>query len=111
MRKQKDEYRKKAKNRAIQTLIKKKNKAIKNTLLKFPIKNIEKNTPIDNVDDDDIDFQITTADQSDDDDVIYVKYVPPPPDNPVDPIHPCNRLKQKVKQIRKQKERYGKKSN
>ena len=117
-------------------MIKKKNKAIRNTLLKnTAVKNedgeldidfqittpeqndvdvdVEKNTPL--VDyEDDIDFHINTADvkddddddDNDDDDVIYIKDVPPPPDNPVNPIHPRDRLKQKVKQIRKRKEKY-----
>ena len=69
------------------------------------MQNIDKNTPIDNVNDDDIDFEITTAKRDDNNDVIYVKYVPPPPDFPVNPIHPRDRLKQKVKQIRKRKEK------
>ena len=107
IRTRKEEYRKRAKKRAIDTLIKKKNKSIKNTLLKFPIENIENNTPIDNVDGDDIDFEITSqTPDNEDDDAIYVNYVPPPPKNPVPFIHPRDRLKQKLKQIRKRKEKY-----
>ena len=86
--------------------MKKKNKSIKNMLLKLPIENIENNTPIDNVDGDVIDFEITSqTPDNEDDDVNYVKYMPPPPKNPVAPIHPRHRLKQK--QIRKRKEKYG----
>ena len=33
--------------------------------------------------------------------------MPPPPKNPVAPIHPRHRLKQKQKQIRKRKGKYG----
>ena len=55
----------------------------------------------------DIDFKITAPDENDgDDDVTYVKYIPPPPENPPPLIHPRERCKQKLKQIREQKERY-----
>ena len=64
-----------------------------------------KNTPVDN--EDDVDFQIETAgSKNDDGDVIYEKYVPLPPDNPVPPMHPRDRLKQRVKKIRQKKEKY-----
>ena len=77
----------------------------KKRISKVPIQNIEKNTPVDN--EDDVDFQIETAgSKNDDGDVIYVKYVPPPPDNPVPPMHPRDRLKQRVKKIRQKKEKY-----
>ena len=33
-------------------------------------------------------------------------YIPPPPENPPPLIHSCERHKQKLKQIREQKERY-----
>ena len=37
----------------------------------------------------------------DDDDVTYVRYIPPPPEVPVPPpIHPREGLKQKMKRIR-----------
>ena len=61
-------------------------------------------------DDDDIDFNIVqqTPDSADDD-VIYVKYILPPPEVPVQPpIHPREKLKRKMKKIRMKKERYRK---
>ena len=62
----------------------------------------------DNVDGD-IDFNIVEKTPDDDDDVTYVRYIPPPPEVPVPPpIHPRERLKQKMKQIRMKKERYRK---
>ena len=46
-------------------------------------------------DDDDVDFKVDKADS--DDDVSYVKYIPPPPEIPVPPpIHPRDRLKQQL---------------
>ena len=56
--------------------------------------------------DNDIDFEVTVPDENDDDDVTYVKYIPPPPENPPPLIHPHERCKEKLKQIREQKERY-----
>ena len=45
--------------------------------------------------DDDVDFRVDIADS--DDDVTYVKYIPPPPEIPVPPpIHPRDRLKQQL---------------
>ena len=38
-----------------------------------------------------------------DDDVSYVKYVPPQPNSPVQPLHPREWLQQKVKNIREKK--------
>ena len=95
----KDErYRKKAKLKTIQTLIKKKN--IDNALLKNATGTIDN-------DDVDIDFKVTAPNQndggSDDDDVAFVKYVPPPPKNPPPLINPRDRCLQKLKQIREQK--------
>ena len=91
----KDEiYRKKAKQKTIQTLLKKKN--ISNELLKNTTGAIDD----DNVD---IDFKIKVTDENDggsDDDVVYVNYVPPPPENPSPLIHPRERLKQRIKEIR-----------
>ena len=75
IRKKEEQYRKHAKKRAIQTLIKEKKNA-KKPVWKVPIQNIEKNTPVDN--EDNVDFQIETAgSRNDDEDVIYIKYVPP----------------------------------
>ena len=75
------------------------------------ISDINKISPnqFDNVDGD-IKFNIVERTPDDDDDyVIYVKYIPPPPEVPVPPpIHPRERRKQKLKQIREQKERYRK---
>ena len=60
-------------------------------------------------DSDGIDFEIKQIPQNSDDDVTYVKYVLPPPNSPIQPpLHPCERLKQKIKNIRKKKERYRK---
>ena len=57
----------------------------------------------------DIDFNIVEQTPVDDDDVVYVKVIPPPPEVSVpSPIHPRERCKQKLKQIREQKERYRK---
>ena len=62
----------------------------------------------DNVDGD-IDFNTVEQTPDDDDDVTYVRYIPPPPEVPVPPpIHPRERLKQKMKRIRMKKERYRK---
>ena len=56
-------------------------------------------------DSDDIDFEIKQIPKNSDDDVTYVKYVPPPPNSPIQPpLHPHERLKQKIKNIRKKKE-------
>ena len=73
------------------------------------IGNIEKlPNQFDNVDGD-IDFNIVKQTPDDDNDVIYIKYVPPPPEVPVQPpIHPRERLKQKMTKIRMKKERYRK---
>ena len=47
------------------------------------------------VTDDDVDFKVDVIDS--DDDVTYVKYIPPPPEIPVPPpIHPRDRLKQQL---------------
>ena len=47
------------------------------------------------VTDDDVDFKVDIIDS--DDDVTYVKYIPPPPEIPVPPpIHPRDRLKQQL---------------
>ena len=57
----------------------------------------------DNVDGD-IGFNTVEQTPDDDDDVTYVRYIPPPPEVPVPPpIHPCERLKQNMKQIRMKK--------
>ena len=118
LRDKKEHYRKRAKKRAIQTLIKKRKKAIDNALLKNTT--AQGNIDDDNVDidfrvtvpdepdnEDDVDFQIETAGSKNvNGDVIYVKYVPPPPDNPVPPMHSRDRLKQRVKKIRQNKEKY-----
>ena len=62
----------------------------------------------DNVDGD-IDFNTVKQTPDNDDDVTYVRYIPPPPEVPVPPpIHSRKRLKQKMKQIRMKKERYRK---
>ena len=74
------------------------------------ISDINKISPnqFDNVDGD-IDFNNVEQTPDDDDDVIHVKYIPPPPEVPVPPlIHPREKCKQKLKQIREQKERYRK---
>ena len=72
------------------------------------INKITRPNQFDNVDGD-IDFNIVELTPDDDDDVTYVRYVPPPPEVPVPPpIHPRERLKQKMKQKRMQKERYRK---
>ena len=56
---------------------------------------------------DDVDFQIETAgSQNDNDDVIFVKYVPLPPEDPDPPLQSPDSLKQRVKKIRKNKEKY-----
>ena len=50
---------------------------------------------------DNVDGDIVEQTPDDDDDVTYVKYIPPPPEVPVPPpIHPRKRRKQKLKQIR-----------
>ena len=85
-------YRKKAKQKAIQTLIKRnKNNKVKQEIT-----------------DNDIDFEITAPDENDghDGDVVYVRYVPAPPKNAPPLIYPHERCKQKLKQIREKKERY-----
>ena len=90
----------KAKQKTIQTLIRKKN--IDNALLK----NITGVIDDDNVD---IDLKIEAADEndgavSDEDDLIYVNYVLPPPKNPSPLIHPRERLRYRTKEIKEQKE-------
>ena len=102
----KEEYRKKAKRKVIQTMIKrnKKKAAIHNVLFK--------NTSVQGTigdDDADINFKITAPeenDSNDDDSVTYVKYIPPPLENPSPLMHLCETRKQKLKQIREHKERY-----
>ena len=90
LRGKKEQYRRRAKKKAIQTLIKKRKKAIDNALLKNTT--AQGNIDNDNVDielrvtvpnnENDVDFQIETAgSQNDNDDVIFVKYVPPPPED------------------------------
>ena len=49
----------------------------------------------------DIDFEIEQIPQNSDGGITYVKYVPPPPDSPVQPLHPHKKLTQKIKNIRK----------
>ena len=62
----------------------------------------------DNVDGD-IDFNNVEQTPDNDDDVTYVRYIPPPPEVLVPPpIHQRERLKQKIKQIKMKKERYRK---
>ena len=110
IRKNKEKYRVNSKKKAIKYLNKGKVEMLlkdqkKKSISEVPIQNIEKNTPVDN--EDDVDFQIETAvSKNDDGDVIYVKYAPPPPDNPVPPMHPQDKLKQRVKKIRQNKEKY-----
>ena len=103
------EYKKRAKRRAVQTLIKTRKKAIDNALLKNAT--AQSNIDDENVDidfrvtipdepdnEDDVNFQIEKAgSKNDDGDVIFVKYVPPPPDDPDPPIQARNRLKQRQK--------------
>ena len=76
------------------------------------ISDITKISPnqFDNVDGD-IYFNVVEQIPDNDDDVIYVKYIPPPPEAPVPPpIDSHERLKQKMKRIRIKKERYRKKA-
>ena len=107
IRKSKEKYRVNAKKKAIKYLNKRKAEMLlkdqkKKPTSKAPIQNIEKNTPVDN--EDDIDFQIETAgSKNDEGDIVFVKYVPPPPENPITPIHPRYRLKQRVRKIRQKK--------
>ena len=54
--------------------------------------------------DDDIDLKVKSDGNDGDDEVIIVKSVPAPLGEK--PLHPSERLKQKVKKIRKRKERY-----
>ena len=68
-----------------------------------------KSTTVDKNDYLHIDFQVTAPDQSyntfnDNDDVTYVRYIPPPPDTPVPLIHPCEKYKESVKQIREEED-------
>ena len=58
-------------------------------------------------DSDDIDFEIEQMPQNSDDGITYAKYVPPPPDSPVQQLHQHERLKQKIKNIRKKKRDIG----
>ena len=59
--------------------------------------------------DGDADFNTVEQTPDDDYDVTYGRYIPPPPEVPLPPpIHPRERLKQKMKQIRMKKERYRK---
>ena len=73
-------------------------------------KNIPVETPIYNIDKPVIKVElpiddpfINTADNitEQDDDLIYVKYVPLSPDNPVELIHLRDKFRKKVKQLRK----------
>ena len=67
-----------------------KKKALKNKILKKRNKENRKETS------DDVDFTIDIADS--DDEVTYVKYIPPSPDVPVPPpTHPRDRLKQQTR--------------
>ena len=97
----KEKYIVNAKKKAIKYLTKRKAEMLlkdqkKKPTSMAPMQNIEKNTPVDN--EGDIDFQIErSGGKNDDGDVIFVKYVPQPPDNPVPPMHPRDRLKQRVK--------------
>ena len=57
-----------------------------------PLIKVEDDIVLTDSSDDDVDFRVDIADS--DDDVTYVKYIPPPPEIPVPPpIHPRNRLK------------------
>ena len=75
-----------------------------------PIYNID--TPVTKVEPPIDDPFINTADDitEQDDNLIYAKYAPPPPDNPVELIHPREKFRQKVKQLRKRKEEYRKRA-
>ena len=44
----------------------------------------------------DVDFKVADEVPNSDDDILYVKYIPLPPDSPVEPLHPRERLNQKV---------------
>ena len=57
-----------------------------------------------------IDPTINVTTRNSDEDLVYVKYIPPPPDNPPQLIHLHNRYRQKVKQLRKKKEDYRKRA-
>ena len=70
------------------------------------INKITRPNQFDNVDGD-IDFNTVEQTSEDDDDVTYVRYIPPEVPFPR-PIHPRETRKQKLKQIREQKERYRK---
>ena len=105
-------YRDKAKKKAILTKIKgtrlknKKEQYKTNVLVPTDATNNEIGNPQvativpplikeDIVTDDDVDFKVDVIDS--DDDVTYVKYIPPPPEIPVPPpIHPRDRLKQQL---------------
>ena len=52
-------------------------------------------------------INVTTANS--DDDVVYVRYIPPPSQNPPPLVHPRDKYKQKVKQLQKKKNEYRKK--
>ena len=55
-------------------------------------------------DSDNIDFEIEQIPKNSDDDITYVKYVPPPPDSPVQPpLHKRGRLKRKIKILGRKK--------
>ena len=72
------------------------------------INEITRPNQFDNVDGD-IDFNTVEQTPDDNDDVTYVRNIPPPPEVPVPPlIHLCERPKQKMKQIRIKKGRYRK---
>ena len=66
--------------------------------------------PIDKIDSPIIDPTINVTTQNGDNDLVYIKYIPPPPDNPPQLIHLHNRYRQKVKQLRKRKENYRKRA-
>ena len=75
------------------------------------INKITRPNQFDNIDGD-IDFNIVEQTRDDDDDVTHVRYILPLPEVPVPPpIHPRERLKQKLKRIRMKTERYRKNAN
>ena len=55
-------------------------------------------------DSDDIDFEIKQIPKNSDDNVTYVKYVPPPPNSPIQPLlHLHERLKKKKKTLERKR--------
>ena len=57
-----------------------------------------------------IDLTISVANENGDDDVVYVKHIPPPPETPLQLVHPCDKYRQKVKQLQKKKEQHRKRT-